>query len=411
MRYVLICLLAGVLRAQSTPKPPEPQTTPVSAVLGQKEAEQLATRMLQLMESTAVAVPGLVRASEPVKQNAEMTLTAMQRAPRSPVLTYQFMNQVRAYLALSDSIPRPYPFPAVADQQYVELHECLQRMQQHFEAILPLQNQPAQSPAAVPQPVAAKPAVVQSPPAQAAPTQTARIAPPPVTKPTSVPGEPAPIVDARPGSDPDDKRRYAEDDSKIMHSGKFPNVILLGDSSTSGWDLDASFAGRNFVNRGIAGQATNQILARFQQDVGALHPKAVVIMAGTNDIAKGMAANQIQEDLMMMGDLAKARGIKPLFASVLPVGGENAKTRPRAMIEQINRWIENYCKSEGFTFINYYSVMADPGGQMKADLSDDGLDPNAKGYSVMSPVLLEAIGRALPGADTPKPPSPRPPGK
>ena len=95
----------------------------------------------------------------------------------------------------------------------------------------------------------------------------------------SVPGEPAPIVDARPGSDPDDKRRYAEDDSKIMHSGQFPNLILLGDSSTSGWDLNESFAGRNFVNRGIAGQATNQILARFQQDVGALHPKAVAILA------------------------------------------------------------------------------------------------------------------------------------
>src|SRR5712671_1874851 len=123
MRYVLICLLAVVLRAQSPPKSPEPQPTPVSAVLGQKETEQLATRMLQLMESTAVAVPGLVRASEPVKQNAEMTLTAMQRAPRNPALTYQFMNQVRAYLALSDSIPRPYPFPEVANQQYVELHQ------------------------------------------------------------------------------------------------------------------------------------------------------------------------------------------------------------------------------------------------------------------------------------------------
>ena len=96
--------------------------------------------MLQLIESTAVAVPGLVRASEPVKQNAEMTFAGMQRAPLNPALIYQFMNQVKAYLALADSIPRPYPFPPLADQQVAELRESLQRMQQHFEAILQIQT-------------------------------------------------------------------------------------------------------------------------------------------------------------------------------------------------------------------------------------------------------------------------------
>src|ERR1019366_5316386 len=124
MKCLLLLLLASVVWTQKAwGQDNPPQANSGQAVLGQKEAGQLATRMLQLMESTAVAVPRLIRASEPVKQNAEMTFTAMQRTPRNPALTYQFMNQIKAYLALSDSIPRPYPFPATADQQYAELRE------------------------------------------------------------------------------------------------------------------------------------------------------------------------------------------------------------------------------------------------------------------------------------------------
>ena len=149
-------------------------------MLGQKEAEQLATRLLQLMESTAVAVPGLIRAAEPVKQNAEMTLTAMQRTPQNPALTYQFMNQVKAYLALSDSIPRPYPFPATADQQYTELREGLQRMQQHFEAILQVQN----------------------------------------------------VVVVKKDTDPNELKHYAEANSKMPPASSLPRVVFLGDSIT-----------------------------------------------------------------------------------------------------------------------------------------------------------------------------------
>src|SRR5581483_10030024 len=109
--------------AQQVPPPAgpvEPSNAPGTAMLSQKDAEQLATRLLQLIESTAVSVPGLVRASEPVKQNAELTLTGMQRTPQNPAITYQFINQVKAYMALSDSIPRPYPFPQTADRQFAE---------------------------------------------------------------------------------------------------------------------------------------------------------------------------------------------------------------------------------------------------------------------------------------------------
>jgi lysophospholipase L1-like esterase len=317
-----------------------------------KEAGQLATRMLQLMESTAVAVPGLIRASEPVRQNAETTVAAMGQMPRNAALTYQFMNQIRAYLALSDSLPRPSPFPAAADQQYAELREGLQRIERQFETILEAQNQ----------------------------------------------------VEQKRDSDPNGLKRYADADSKMPPAGKLPRVIFLGDSITDAWRLNEYFTGRDFVNRGIAGQTTLQMLARFKQDVVSLNPKVVVVLGGTNDIAAGISANQIEDNLAAIGDLAKAHGIKPVFASILPVSDyhkaddpryEMTVNRPPETIQAINSWMQSWCQSQGLTYMDYYSAMADPAGRMQADLSDDGLHPNAKGYRVMSPVALEAIGRVL----------------
>jgi lysophospholipase L1-like esterase len=344
VRSPLLLLLTSGLWAQTAPQPQIP--------LGQKEAGELATRLVQLMESTAVAVPGLTHASEPLKQNAEMTLTAMLRAPLNPGLTYQFMNQVKAYLALADSMPRPSPFPAAADQQYAELREGLQRMQLHFEAILQT------------------------------PTQ----------------------VDQKHDTDPNNLKRYAEADAKILPATKMPRVVFLGDSITDAWRLNEYFTGRDFVNRGIGGQTTQQMLARFRQDVASVNPKAVVILGGTNDIAAGISINQIEDNLTMIGDLAKAHGIKVVFASILPVNDyhkdadpqfEKTPNRPPATIQAINRWIQAHCQSEGFVYMDYFSSMIDSAGMMQADLSDDGLHPNAKGYRVMSTVALEAIGRAL----------------
>lgn len=346
------CLLALSLAvsAWAQSEPSQPQPAAAGAMLAQKDAEQLATRMLQLMESTAVAVPGLVRASDPVKQSAGQTFSAMQRTPQSPALTWQFMNQIKAYLALSDSFPRPYPFPKTADQQFAELREDLQRLQQHFEASLQVQNVSIQN------------------------------------------------RDA----DPNELRRYIEDDSRMLPPGAMPRVVFLGDSITDLWRLNEYFTGRDFVNRGIAGQTTLQMLARFRQDVAALHPKAVVILAGTNDIASGLGLNQIQDNLSMLGDLAKFYGIKPVFASVLPVSDyhkdadpryEMTRTRPLRTIQTLNRWIQEHCRAEGFPYVDYYSAVVDSNGQLKTDLSDDGLNPNAKGYRVMSPIVLEAIGR------------------
>jgi lysophospholipase L1-like esterase len=333
-----LLLLATGLWAQNTPDP--------------KEFETLATRMLQLMESTAVAVPGLVRASEPVRQNSEATVVEIQRTPRNAALTYRFMSQIRAYLALSDSFARPAPFPAAADQQYAELREGLQRVERQFESLLETQNQ----------------------------------------------------VEQKIDPDPNNLKRYADADSKMPPAGKLPRVVFLGDSITDAWRLNEYFTGRDFVNRGIGGQTTLQMLARFEQDVVSLNPKLVVVLGGTNDIAAGISANQIEANLTTIGDLARAHGIKAIFASILPVSDyhkaddprfERTVNRPPETIQTVNNWMRGWCQSQGLTYMDYYSAMVDSAGRMQADLSDDGLHPNAKGYRVMSPVALEAIGRIL----------------
>lgn len=353
MRYFTVLLTATALCAQ-VPGP----------LLSPKDAGELTTRMLQLMESTAVVVPGLTSASQPIKQNAETTSAAMARTPRNPALTYQFMNQVKAYLALSDSFPRPADFPAAADRQYAELREDLARLQRHLEAQMVTVQQ----------------------------------------------------VDQKRDADPDGLKRYADADSKILPPTKLPRVVFLGDSITDAWRLNEYFIGRDFINRGIGGQTTLQMIARFRQDVAGLNPKAVIVLAGTNDIAAGIDARQIEENLATIGDLAKAHGIKVALASILPVSDyhkdadphfEMTLTRPPTTIQAINNWMRGYCQMQGFAYVDYYSAMVDSAGRMQADLSDDGLHPNAKGYRVMSPVALEAIGRALSGSDSPERPKRR----
>lgn len=345
MRAAVLSLLCATVWAQAP------------APLPSKDALALATRMVQLMESTAVAVPGLTQASDPLKQNALATLAALQRTPLSAALTYQFLNQTRAYIALADSFPRPAVFPAAADQQYNELRDGLGHLQRHFEAMLQTQ------------------------------TQAARKVEP----------------------DPNSLKHYADADSKLPPpAAKTPRVVFLGDSITDGWRLNEYFTGRDFVNRGIGGQTTIQMLARFRQDVAGLNPKVVVILAGTNDIAAGISTEQIEENLATMGDLAKSHGIKPVFASILPVSDyhkdtdaayEMTASRPPATIQAINKWMQSFCLSQGFPYLDYYSAMVDSSGQLQAELSDDGLHPNAKGYRVMSPVATDVIGRALGSAD------------
>ena len=183
-------------------------------------------------------------------------------------------------------------------------------------------------------------------------------------------------------------------------------VVFLGDSITDYWKLADCFPGKGYINRGIDGQSTPQMLVRFRQDVIELHPAVLVVLAGTNDVAgvTGRTRNEdIEANYTSMAELARLHHIRVVFASLLPVNNysEDAKEsfvlRPRERILALNSWIKDYCVRNGLVYLDYFSAMADDKGMLKRDLSDEGLHPNAAGYKLMAPLAEQAIARAMAG--------------
>ncbi len=181
-------------------------------------------------------------------------------------------------------------------------------------------------------------------------------------------------------------------------------VVVFGDSITDLWKLDEFFPGKPYVNRGISGQTTPQMLIRFRADVIELHPKVVVILAGTNDIAGNtgpMTVEQIEANYATIAELARAHDIKVIYSSVLPVHqyteqtGDMFTQRPPEKIVALNQWLKNYCATSACVYLDYFSAMVDDRGHMKKELADDGLHPNAAGYKIMAPLAEAAIGKAL----------------
>jgi lysophospholipase L1-like esterase len=181
-------------------------------------------------------------------------------------------------------------------------------------------------------------------------------------------------------------------------------VVFFGDSITDIWHLDEYFPGKPYINRGIGGQTTPQMLIRFRQDVIDLHPKVVVILAGTNDIAGNtgpMRLEEIEANYASMADIARANNVRAVFSSVLPVHNYTPQSqnlfagRPPEKILQLNRWLKNYCETNACVYLDYFSAMVDDKGLLKRDLADDGLHPNAAGYKIMAPLAESAIGKAL----------------
>jgi lysophospholipase L1-like esterase len=177
-------------------------------------------------------------------------------------------------------------------------------------------------------------------------------------------------------------------------------VVFFGDSITDIWKLDDSFPGKHYINRGIGGQTTSQMLVRFRQDVIELQPKVVVILAGTNDIAgnSGPITNEdIEANLASMAELAKAHGIRIIFSSILPVNNftpqsqEFFASRPPERILALNSWLKDYCAKNDLTYLDYFSAMVDDKGLLKRDLANDGLHPNQAGFTVMAPLAEKAI--------------------
>ncbi len=213
---------------------------------------------------------------------------------------------------------------------------------------------------------------------------------------------------ARLANDYGDTRRYAAENAVLPapHPDE-SRVVFIGDSITEGWGRNefASsapfFPGRPYVNRGIGGQITAQMLLRFQADVVALKPKAVVVLGGINDIGGHMGPVRdvtIRQNLTAMTEIASANGIAVVLASLLPVCDDHQPQTyffSPARIAALNGWLKSYAEARSFVYLDYFSVVSDPRGHLRADLTHDGLHPNAACYAAMAPAAEAAVSRAL----------------
>lgn len=178
-------------------------------------------------------------------------------------------------------------------------------------------------------------------------------------------------------------------------------VVFMGDSITDAWGHGAAFfPGKPYVNRGISGQTTPQMLVRFQQDVVHLKPSVVVILAGTNDIAGNTGPStpaMIEDNFVSMANIAHQNGIKVVIASILPAAAYPWRpgVKPADEIRELNAWLEDFCKRDGDVYLDYYSHLTDAEGGMGPGLSKDGVHPTPKGYSIMAPLAETAIAEAL----------------
>ncbi len=198
-------------------------------------------------------------------------------------------------------------------------------------------------------------------------------------------------------------RRYH--DANVALAAPAPGesrVVFYGNSITDVWAqyFSTMFPGKPYVGRGISGQTTPQMLVRFRQDVVALQPKVVVILAGTNDIAGNTGPStleMIEDNFMSMVQIAKAHRIRVVLSSVLPVYDYPWKPglEPAPKIIALNAWLERYARETGEVYLDYHSAMADARGGLPPALARDGVHPTDAGYRLMAPLAERAIARAL----------------
>jgi len=213
---------------------------------------------------------------------------------------------------------------------------------------------------------------------------------------------------ARLVSDYGNTRCYAAENAALPDPQ--PNekrVVFLGDSITEAWGRDgfassgSFFPGRPYVNRGIGGQITAQMLLRFHADAVALRPRAVVVLGGINDIGGHMGPvpdETIRQNRTAMTDIARANGIAVVLASLLPVCDDHQPQTTfysPARIAALNSWLKGFAAAHGFVYLDYVAAVSDARGRLRADLTDDGLHPNGAGYAAMAPAAEAAVSRAL----------------
>jgi lysophospholipase L1-like esterase len=214
-----------------------------------------------------------------------------------------------------------------------------------------------------------------------------------------------PVLEAQSATDWPNLQRFAKANAELPAPATGESrVVFMGNSITEGWAplFATSFPGKPYIGRGISGQTTPQMLVRFRQDVIALKPRVVVILAGTNDIAGNTGPStleMIEDNLASMSELAQANGIRVVLCSVLPVFDYPWKPglEPAPKILALNAWLRAYAASHGAQYADFHSAMADERHGLPKTLAGDGVHPNAAGYAIMAPIVERAIAAAMGG--------------
>ncbi|MCC7342673.1 MAG: hypothetical protein IT170_16445 [Bryobacterales bacterium] len=306
-------------------------------------------RSAQLVESTAILIPNLSRAGEPLLAQAKQAVLNLNSngGSQNAMEVHRLNAALRGYLQLLDSMEKPFPLPETTEKQVAELRSLFLRLDA-WEMELLRRNQASLR-----------------------------------------------------GSDRDNFARYREANAKLSApNAKSPRVVFMGDSITDSWRLEEYFPGYDFVNRGISGQMTGHMLGRFQRDVIDLHPAAMLILAGTNDIANAVPSEVIESNFESMFDLADKHRIKVIVATVMPVSDYaegrgmrfiQTQRRSPSRIAALNIWLKQEAARRHYKIVDYYTALADNTGALRKEFSDDGLHPNAAGYRAIAPLAIAAI--------------------
>ncbi len=215
----------------------------------------------------------------------------------------------------------------------------------------------------------------------------------------------------------DQLSRYQKENKELKKEPYNPErVVFMGDSITDFWKLAEYFPGKPYVNRGISGQTTPQMLVRMYPDVIVHKPAAMVLLAGINDVSQNTGpatAEMVEQNIMAMTDIARQNGVKVILCSVMPVsdyGFFKAKasgklpsymkepvtaTHPPEDILKLNAWMKDYASKVNAVYVDYFSAMADGKGFLKENISEDGIHPNAEGYRIMTKIVEKAIEKVL----------------
>lgn len=321
-----------------------------------QEAQELYREMPGLMEATAIVVPELARAGAPLTENVKQASQTLLSGPaRDHVgLVYTLLTNTKIYLQLVDSMPKPPAFSDDLRRQVEMLRFKSEQLNVYFRSLLAMRENQVRN------------------------------------------------------ADRDNLSRYSEANRELLPPASTEQrVVFFGDSITDFWQLEQFFPGKPYVNRGISGQITGQMLGRMQADVIALQPAAMVLLGGTNDLARGVELPTIENNIQMICDLAQAHGIQPILAALLPVSDyhedadaryKRTTDRPPSDILELNAWMKSFAQTRGYVYLDYHEALVDSQGMLREDMADDGLHPNVEGYKVMGPLAEKAIADALPAA-------------